>query len=255
MYLKEIYLENFKSFGKRLRIPLLPGFTGITGPNGSGKSNILDAVLFVLGPKSSKVIRAGKLTDLIFDGGASKQPCDFCKVSLVFDNLDRVLPLDTGVVLTRLVKYSNSHETQNYYSYFYINGRASSLTEFENLLAYANISGEGYNIIQQGDVNLIISMSSVERRKILDSIAGITKFDSDIQKSENEKVAIDTNLEKIQIILEELNSRLAQLEHESKRALEYRNLKNELMLRKYQMGIKKRRSYEGEIKRTKEEME
>ncbi|MEW6070166.1 MAG: AAA family ATPase, partial [Candidatus Thermoplasmatota archaeon] len=256
MYLKEIYLENFKSFGKRLRIPLLPGFTGITGPNGSGKSNILDAVLFVLGPKSSKVIRAGKLTDLIFNGGVTKQPADYCKVSLVFDNKDRTLPIETDeVTLTRLVKYANSYETQDYYSYFYINGRGSSLTEFENLLAYANISGEGYNIVQQGDVNSIVTMGSIERRKILDSIAGITKFDSDIEKSESEKIAIDANLEKIQIILEELNSRVSVLEEESKRALEYRNLRDELMLRKYQLCIKKRKSYEGELKRIKEEME
>ena len=71
LYLKEIQMENFKSF-KRNRIPLLKGYSTITGPNGSGKSNIADAILFVLGPRSSRVIRAGKLTDLIFNGGKSK---------------------------------------------------------------------------------------------------------------------------------------------------------------------------------------
>ncbi|MFQ5553340.1 MAG: AAA family ATPase, partial [Thermoplasmata archaeon] len=43
MFLKEIELENFKSFGRRLRLPILSGYTAITGPNGSGKSNISDA--------------------------------------------------------------------------------------------------------------------------------------------------------------------------------------------------------------------
>ena len=47
-------MENFKSFGKKLTVPFFPGFTAITGPNGAGKSNIADAILFVLGPKSSK---------------------------------------------------------------------------------------------------------------------------------------------------------------------------------------------------------
>ena len=56
MHLKDIYLENFKSFGRKLHIPFLPGYTTITGPNGSGKSNIGDAILFVLGPKSSKAM-------------------------------------------------------------------------------------------------------------------------------------------------------------------------------------------------------
>ena len=69
MYLKQVELENFKSFGGKMVIPLMEGYMAVTGPNGSGKSNITDAILFVLGPKSSKAIRAGKLTDLIFDGG------------------------------------------------------------------------------------------------------------------------------------------------------------------------------------------
>src|SRR5512137_1042390 len=98
MYLKQIEVENFKSFGKKMTIPMLDGFTAVTGPNGSGKSNISDAILFVLGPKSSKALRAGKLTDLIFNGGNSKQPASFCKVSLVFDNQDRTIPVDADIV-------------------------------------------------------------------------------------------------------------------------------------------------------------
>ncbi len=67
--MKEIEMENFKSFKKRIKVPVLEGYTTVTGPNGSGKSNISDAILFVLGPRSSRVLRAGRLTDLIFNGG------------------------------------------------------------------------------------------------------------------------------------------------------------------------------------------
>src|SRR4030065_2550251 len=104
MYLKEIHMENFKSFGHRGTVPLLQGYTTITGPNGSGKSNIADAILFVLGPKSSKVVRAGRLTDLIFNGGKKhKNPAKYCKVSLVFDNKERKMSLDSDeVILTRM---------------------------------------------------------------------------------------------------------------------------------------------------------
>ncbi len=73
VYLKQVEMENFKSFGHKLTVPFYPGFTAITGPNGSGKSNIVDAILFVLGPKSSKVMRAGRLTDLIFNGGKESE--------------------------------------------------------------------------------------------------------------------------------------------------------------------------------------
>src|SRR3989449_7623307 len=76
LFLKEIQMENFKSFGRKITVPFLQGFTAITGPNGSGKSNIADAILFVLGPKSSKAIRAGKLTDLLWNGGKDKKSAD-----------------------------------------------------------------------------------------------------------------------------------------------------------------------------------
>ena len=48
MYIKEVELKNFKSFGKSIRVPLKNDFVTVTGPNGSGKSNIVDALLFAL---------------------------------------------------------------------------------------------------------------------------------------------------------------------------------------------------------------
>src|SRR3989441_10005645 len=82
-------MENFKSFGRKISVPFLQGYTSITGPNGSGKSNIADAILFVLGPKSSKAIRAGKLTDLIWNGGEGKKGPESGRVSLPFCNSGR----------------------------------------------------------------------------------------------------------------------------------------------------------------------
>jgi len=112
-----------------MEIPFKEGYTNITGPNGSGKSNIGDAILFVLGPKSSKEIRAGRLTDLIFNGGKEGKPADKCKVSLIFENEDRAIPLDSDkVTFTRKIKRSDNQ--QGYNSYFYINGRSSKLSEF-----------------------------------------------------------------------------------------------------------------------------
>jgi chromosome segregation protein len=177
VYLKEVHMENFKSFGHKITIPMMQGYTTITGPNGSGKSNIADAILFVLGPKSSRAIRAGKLTDLIWNGGKDRKGADYTEVSLVFDNSDRVIPMESDeVLLTRRVSLSTGVEG-GYNSYFYVNGRKSQLQEFDSLLAHARISAEGYNIVQQGDVQKVISMGSVDRRRLLDNVAGLTKFD------------------------------------------------------------------------------
>src|SRR6266540_2708923 len=205
-------MENFKSFGRKISIPFLQGYTSITGPNGSGKSNIADAILFVLGPKSSKAIRAGKLTDLIWNGGKDKNAADCCQVSLLFDNADRQIPVEADEVkLTRYIGLSPSVEG-GYNSYFYINDRKSSLSEFDSLLAHARISAEGYNLVQQGDVQKIVSMSSVDRRRILDNIAGITKFDDDITQAEGKRRETEENLERIRIILEEIDKQIKQLE-------------------------------------------
>lgn len=233
MYLKQVELENFKSFGGKLTVPLMEGYTAITGPNGSGKSNITDAILFVLGPKSSKAVRAGKLTDLIFDGGKSKNKASYTKVSLVFDNTDRLMPWDDDEVrLTRYVKLSDNG--QDYSSYFYVNDRKSTMSEFDTLLTKARISADGYNMVQQGDVMRIVQMGNSERRRILDSISGIASFDADIEKAKGERFEAETNLDRVTIITGELETELKRLERDRSDAQRYLEAKEALDIAKAQ---------------------
>ncbi len=240
MYLKEIELDNFKSFNRKVRLPFLRGYTAVTGPNGSGKSNISDAVLFVLGPRSNKAIRAGRLTDLIWNGGKEKRGASYTEVSLVFDNSDRLIPVDSDEVkLTRWVGISPS-DKEGYNSYFYINERKSTLAEFDSLLAHARISADGYNFVQQGDIQRVVQMSAVDRRRLLDSIAGITKFDDDIGAADAKRKQTEENLGRIQIILDEIANHLKQLGADREGALKYRELKERLDTAKAQMAYKNR---------------
>lgn len=234
MYLKQVELENFKSFGGKLTVPLMEGYTAVTGPNGSGKSNISDAIMFVLGPKSSKAVRAGKLTDLIFDGGKSKNKASYMKVSLVFDNSDRLMPWDDDIVrLTRHVKMSDNGT--DYSSYFYINDRKSSMTEFDSLLTKARISADGYNLVQQGDVTRIVQMGNIERRRVLDGISGISSYDADIDKAKGERSEAQTNLTQISIITEELTNQIEKLDREREVAQKYMDHKRNLDMANAQM--------------------
>ena len=227
---------------------MLEGFTAITGPNGSGKSNIADAILFVLGPKSSKAIRAGRLTDLIFNGGTTnRKPPDHCNVSLIFNNESRTIPIDNDEVrLKRTVKISPTND-ENYYSYFYVNEKSSSLAEFENLLAHARISADGYNLVQQGDINRLIQLGNLERRRVLDDIAGITKFDSDINRAENQRGKVEENLERINILLEEIKTHMRQLKRDRNAAMKYKELKDMQYLAKAQLSYKKKETLEVEL--------
>ncbi len=211
----------------------------ITGPNGSGKSNIGDAIMFVLGPKSPKAVRAGRITDLIFSGGANKAKAKSMTVSLVFDNSDRILPWDDDTVrLTRYVKLSDNGT--DYTSYFYINDQKSTLTEFDSLLTKARISADGYNIVQQGDVTRIVQMGNIERRRILDGISGIASFDADIAKAQGEKSEATDNLDRIDILKVEKEKQLKSLEKDRELARQYIDTKNVLDVAKAQLVIRQR---------------
>lgn len=239
-------MENFKSFKGKMRVPLVDGYTAITGPNGSGKSNISDAILFVLGPRSSKAIRAGRLTDLIFNGGKTGNAAQFTKVSLIFDNSDKILPVGSDTVkLTRHVKRTAGKA--DYVSYFYVNDRKSSLNDFDSILSHAKISAEGYNLVQQGDITRIVEMGPKERRGILDDIAGISRFDADIESAEKDRLETEDNLDRIGIILEELRKQLKQLESDRAGALKYREQKEKYDTAKAQLEYKRKESLENEI--------
>jgi chromosome segregation protein len=213
--LKEIEIDNFKSFGKRTTVPLLPGFTTISGPNGSGKSNIIDSVLFALGLSSSRTMRAERLPDLINNLSGKRE----AQVTIRFTN-----DVETEIEVTRKIKVKDNGYTSTYY----MDGKTVTLTEVHDRLLSHNISPHGYNVVMQGDVTSVISMSIVERRKIIDELAGVADFDRKIELAQIELLKVQEGMEKENIIMLELDERLKQLESERNEALKYAKLKNEL---------------------------
>ncbi|MGB9928730.1 MAG: chromosome segregation protein SMC, partial [Methanosarcina sp.] len=117
--------------------------------------------------------------------------------------------------------------SSGYYSYFYFNGKAVSLGEIHSHLAKAGVTPEGYNVVMQGDVTQIISMSSLERRKIIDEIAGVAEFDERKQKALGELEIVRQQIERVDIILEEVRIQLEKLAGERDQALKYQTLKAE----------------------------
>ncbi|MCI4330507.1 MAG: chromosome segregation protein SMC [Thermoplasmata archaeon] len=227
MYLKRLKVRNFKSFAGSTEIPFQPGFTGVAGPNGMGKSNISDAILFVLGPTSSKALRADRLTHLFFNGGASKKAATECEVSLQFDNRDRLIPVESDEVeVTRYVKLA-PNDSNGYYSYFYVNGRRSTQTEIDSLLSHARLSGDGYNLVQQGDVNRIVSMGPIPRRALVERLAGISQYDEELQRADSKRADLETNLMRIGTLLTEIRGHLQSLESQRLQAIQYKTIQDE----------------------------
>lgn len=251
MYIKKITIKNFKSFGRKVEIPFFKGFTVISGPNGSGKSNIVDSILFCLGlTPSTRALRAEKLTDLIHSGNGKQ--CDEAEVSITFDNSDKAMPAEDEVTITRRIKITD----KGYYSYYYINGKSTSLAEIHKLLSHAGIHSDAYNVIMQGDVTRITEMTPFQRRKIIDDIAGISEFDEKKEKAMEELETVRENIEKINTILVEVSSRLEQLEKDRDEALRYKSLVEEkernqkyLLAHRYKSLLSKKKRLENEINR------
>ena len=212
--LKEIEIDNFKSFGKRTLVPFLPGFTTISGPNGSGKSNIIDSILFALGLSTSRTMRAERLPDLINNLSGKNE----AQVTIRFTD-DK----ESEIEITRKIKVKDNGYTSTYY----MDGRVSTLTDIHDKLLSYNVSPHGYNVVMQGDVTSIISMSITERRKIIDELAGVADFDRKIDLAQIELAKVQEAIEKENIIMLELDERLKQLEGERNEALKYAKLKNE----------------------------
>ncbi len=222
MHIKEIELNNFKSFGRKAKIPFFDDFTTISGPNGSGKSNVIDSILFCLGLSNSRSMRADKLTDLIYsiDGKST----GMAEVTIRFDNTDREMPIDQDVItVARRIKSSDS----GYYSYYYFNEKPCSLSEVHENLLKAKISPEGYNVVMQGDVTRIIEVSNFERRKIIDEIAGTAEFDEKTDKALSELDIVRDRIDRVTIIIAEVEARLSQLKAERDQALLYQSYRDE----------------------------
>ncbi len=262
MYIKMMKMENFKSFHKKTVIPFEKGFTAVTGPNGSGKSNISDAIIFVLGQKGSRALRAQKLTDLIFNGGANRDPATHASVSIVFDNKSREIAIDSDEIeITRTIRLSPNNP-DGYSSNIYINNKKVSHTDLETILDNARINMDSFNIVQQGDITSVIEIGSKERRKIIDTISGVSVYDVELLKAEEKKVAIEENVSKIEIIKNETEQRLKMLEHDKKDAEKYRDIlskmEEERLAIKWKEYLDKVKSIDGlmnQIKETGSEVE
>jgi chromosome segregation protein len=218
----KLILDGFKSFGKRTELLFDDGFNVVLGPNGSGKSNILDALCFVLGKRSSKELRAEKASNLIYNGGKTKNPSKIAEVSIVFDNEKRIFPIQEDTVkVTRLVR-------QDGLSKYKINGKTKTRQELLELLGAAKINPDGYNIILQGDIIRLVEMSPIERRQMIEEIAGISVYEEKKQQALNELMKVDEKLNEAAITLRERKSRLEELKNERDQALKHKELNDKI---------------------------
>ena len=218
MRLKKLELYGFKSFPERTEIVFKEGITAIVGPNGSGKSNIADAVRWVLGEQSAKILRGASMQDVIFGGTQRRKPLSYCEVSLVFDNEDKSLPLDySEILVTRRVYRSGESE-------YFLNRASCRLKDVVDLFRDTGIGKEGYSIIGQGRIDEILSRKGEDRRQVFEEAAGIVKFRARKEEADRKLARTQDNISRVDDLLEELKNRLGPLEEDAKNARVYLDL-------------------------------
>ena len=222
MRLSKLEIYGFKSFAKRTEIVFPQNVTGIVGPNGSGKSNISDAVRWVLGEQSAKMLRGNSMADVIFNGTETKKPMNYCEVTLVFDNTDQTLAVTFAEVsITRRVYRSGESEYQ-------MNGATCRLKDIVDLFRDTGVGKEGYSIIGQGRIDEILSQRGEDRRAVFEEAAGISRFRTRKEEAEGRLRRADENLVRVLDVLEELQTHLAPLQRQAEVAKEFLALSAQL---------------------------
>ena len=223
MYLKSIKAHGFKSFADKTLIELDNNITGIVGPNGSGKSNVVDAVRWVLGEQSVKSLRGdGNMTDVIFQGSKSRNPSNVASVTLTFDNSDHFLPLDfSEISIKRRVYKDGSNE-------YYLNNEKVRLKDITNVLLDSNMAKESFNIISQGKIEEILSNKPEDRRVIFEEAAGVLKYKKRKEEALKKLDKTHNNINRINDIINELESQIEPLKEQKEKALTYKKLTDEL---------------------------
>ena len=222
MYLKEIKAYGFKSFADKINIEFEKNINGVVGPNGTGKSNIVDAVRWVLGEQSIKSLRGESSADVIFSGSASRKPLNSASVTLIFDNSDRILPIDFSEVSIKRVAFRSGENE------YYINNNRCRLKDITDLLVDSGAAKESFNIIGQGKIDEILSTKASERRIIFEEAAGVLKYKKRKEEALRKLGRTSLNINRVNDIISELNVNLEPLKVQSLKAKEYLKAKDEL---------------------------
>ncbi|MCA9244897.1 MAG: chromosome segregation protein SMC, partial [Phycisphaerales bacterium] len=202
MFLKRIVAHGFKSFADRTDIEFAQGMTGIVGPNGCGKSNVLDAIRWVLGEQSARLLRGGRMLDVVFSGSRSRKPANFAEVTLVFGGCRGTLSEDHDEVSVGRVLYRSGD------SEYKVNGQSVRLKDVRELFLDTGIGVDAYSVIAQGRVDAMLQANPQQRRELFEEAAGVSRYKLRRVEAQRKLERSQNNLLRINDIIEELERRL-----------------------------------------------
>lgn len=197
------------------------GLTGVVGPNGCGKSNLLEALRWVMGENRPTAMRGGGMEDVIFAGAATRPARNFAEVALQIDNSERLAPAgfndnDALEIVRRI--------TRDVGSAYKAAGKDVRARDVQMLFADASTGAHSPALVRQGQIAELINAKPKNRRRILEEAAGISGLYQRRHEAELKLNAAETNLARVDDVIEQLATQLAQLARQARQAARYREI-------------------------------
>ncbi|MEL6996626.1 MAG: chromosome segregation protein SMC [Pseudomonadota bacterium] len=225
MQFTRLRLNGFKSFVDPTDLVISSGLTGVVGPNGCGKSNLLEALRWIMGENRAKQMRGDGMEDVIFAGTDSRPTRSSASVELVIDNSDRLAPAafnqDPKLEISRRI-------TRDVGSAYKINGKDVRARDVQMLFADASTGAHSPALVRQGQIAELINAKPKARRRILEEAAGISGLYQRRHEAELKLKGTETNLARVEDVLDQLGQRLSSLERQAGQARRYRKIAEEL---------------------------
>lgn len=255
MRLKQIKLAGFKSFVDPTKVPFVQQMTAIVGPNGCGKSNIIDAVRWVLGESSAKNLRGDAMTDVIFNGAASRKPVGQASVELIFEHsnnpmspaLTQHLADRSEISIRRVV---NREGTNTYF----LNGSKCRRKDITDIFLGTGLGPRSYAIIEQGTITRLIESKPQELRVFIEEAAGISKYKERRRDTENRIKHTRENLDRLSDIRFELGQQIEKLDQQAQAAKRFRTLKGQERTFKAELAILRHEKFLDQAKQEQEKI-
>ncbi len=225
MQFNKLRLLGFKSFVDPTELAIAPGLTGVVGPNGCGKSNLLEAMRWVMGENRAKSMRGSGMEDVIFAGAASRPARNYAEVTLTIDNSARLAPAafndkDKLEIVRRITRDAGSA--------YKVNGKDVRARDVQMLFADASTGAHSPALVRQGQISELINAKPKTRRRVLEEAAGISGLYQRRHEAELKLNGAETNMARIEDVLEQLDSQLKSLARQARQAARYREIADEL---------------------------
>ena len=221
MRFNKLRLNGFKSFVDPTDLIIADGLTGVVGPNGCGKSNLLEALRWVMGENRPTAMRGGGMEDVIFAGASTRPARNFAEVSLILDNSDRLAPAgfndtDTLEIIRRITRDAGSA--------YKLNTKDVRARDVQMLFADASTGAHSPALVRQGQISELINAKPQNRRRVLEEAAGISGLYQRRHEAELKLKGAETNLTRVDDVIDQLSQQLATLARQARQAKRYREI-------------------------------